>query len=91
MQRLSFAQVHLQSRNDAAAQIRTGKCDLNARLFGRLNRMIGYIDLGGENEHSGILMRSTVDHGALPTVTIQSAQEILQPNSHVAHMLDLAR
>jgi hypothetical protein len=90
MQRVCFAQVHLLSRTDSAMQARTGKCDLNKFLFGNLVRAMGYADLSGNDENSAVYMQSHVDHGTLPTVTVRSAEEIINPNAAVAKMLKLA-
>jgi hypothetical protein len=92
MQGQSFAQAHLfkswQQSIDGLE--RTGGCDLNHRLFGRLCRTFGYSSLGGRNENEALRMRMHVDHGAIPTVTIRSAEEIERPNRAVQQMLELA-
>ena len=90
MQSVSFAQVHLLSRSDSELQSRTGKCDLNAFLFGKLVKSMGYAELSGRTEDSEIYMQSHVDHGAMPTVTVRSAEEIINPNPAVAKMIKLA-
>ena len=90
MQSVSFAQVHLLSRSDSDVQSRTGKCDLNAFLFGRLVKSMGYANLSGRTADSAIYMQSHVDHGAMPTVTVSSADEIINPNPAIAKMLNIA-
>ena len=91
MQRVCFAQVHLVTRDDAKLQARTGKCDLNSFLFNKLVRTMGYADLSGETEDSAVFMQSHVDHGTMPTVTVQAAEEISNPNPAVARMIKLAQ
>jgi hypothetical protein len=63
---------------------------LNNRLFGRLCRTFGYSGLGGRTENEALRMRMHIEHGAIPTVTIRSAEEILRPNQAVLRMLELA-
>ena len=89
-QSVSFAQVHLLSRSDSKLQSRTGKCDLNSFLFGGLVKSMGYAELDGRTEDSAIFMQSHVDHGAIPTVTIRSAEVIIEPNPAVAKMIKMA-
>jgi len=93
MQGQSFAQAHLfkswQQSIDGLE--RTGGCDLNQRLFGRLCRTFGYSGLGGRTESEALRMRMHVEHGAIPTVTIRSAKDIDEPNPAVRQMLDLAQ
>ena len=90
MRGVSFAQVHLFNRTDGQTQLGTGKCDLNRFMFGKLVRAFGYAQLSGADEDSAIFMQSHVDHGAVPTVTVRSAGEILNPNAAVAKMIKLA-
>ncbi|MCL4176713.1 MAG: twin-arginine translocation signal domain-containing protein [Verrucomicrobia bacterium] len=92
MQGQSFAQAHLfkswQQSIDGLE--RTGGCDLNHRLFGRLCRTIGYSGLGGRDDGEALRMRMHVEHGAIPTVTIRSAADLDNPNPAVRRMLELA-
>jgi hypothetical protein len=92
MQGQSFAQAHLfkswQQSIDGLE--RTGGCDLNHRLFGRLCRTIGYSGLGGRDDNEALRMRMHLEHGAIPTVTIRSASDIDDPNPAVQRMLELA-
>jgi hypothetical protein len=92
MQGQSFAQAHLfKSWQESIDGLeRTGGCDLNTRLFGRLCRTIGYSGLSGRNEKEALRMRMHVEHGAIPTVTIRSANDIEQPNTAVREMLEAA-
>jgi len=59
-------------------------------MFDGLVRSMGYADLHGKTDASAVLMQSHVDHGAIPTVTVRSAEEIEDPNPAVSHMLKLA-
>jgi hypothetical protein len=93
MQGQSFAQAHLfKSWHDSIGGLeRTGGCDLNAFLFGGLCRTIGYSRLSGRDANEELRMRIHVEHGAIPTVTIRSARDILRPNAGVRRMLELAK
>jgi hypothetical protein len=92
MQGLSFAQAHLfkswQTSIDGLE--RTGGCNLNDVLFGKLCQTIGYSGLSGHNSDQALRMKMHIEHGAIPTVTIRSAKEIESPNPAVKQMLDLA-
>ena len=90
MKGVSFAQVHLKTRTDGQEQARTGKCDINRFLYGKLVKSMGYAMLSGNTEDSAIYMQSHVDHGAVPTVTVRSTEEISNPNAAVAKMIKLA-
>lgn len=92
MQGLSFAQVHLfKSWQDSIVGLeRAGGCNLNQVLFGRLCKTIGYSGLNGKNKDEEMRMQIHLDHGCIPTITIDSINEISNPNSVVKHMLDLA-
>lgn len=90
-QRQSLAQVHLfRSSQDSIEGIeRSGGCNLNQILFGRLVKTFGYSNLSGKNKDTEIRMQLHIDHGALPTITISSAEEIINPNQAVKRMLEL--
>ena len=92
MQGQSFAQAHLfKSWQESIAGLeRSGGCDLNHRLFGRLCRTIGYSGLGGRNDNEALRMRMHLEHAAIPTVTIRSAEDIDRPNPAVLKMLEAA-
>jgi len=92
MQGLSFAQAHLFKswQTSINGLERTGGCDLNNFLFGKLCRTIGYSGLSGRNEDQALRMKMHLEHGAIPTVTIRSAKDIESPNPAVKQMLDLA-
>jgi len=93
MQGQSFAQAHLfKSWHDSVDGLeRTGGCDLNAFLFKGLCRTIGYANLGGRDANQELRMRMHLEHGAIPTVTIRSAREVLSPNTAVRQMLNRAK
>jgi hypothetical protein len=91
MQGLSFAQAHLYGYSDQPEGIeRTGGCALNHFLFGDLCRTIGYSQLSGKTEAEALRMRLHEEHGAIPTLTVRSAEEILDPNPAVARVLERA-
>ena len=91
-QRQSFSQVHLfrSSQDSVPGLERTGGCNLNEVLFGKLVRTFGYSGLGGKDKNQETRMQLHIEHGAMPTVTISSAEEILNPNPAVKRMIELA-
>ena len=91
-QRQSFGQAHLfQSFQSSIEGLeRTGGCDLNEFLFGKLCRTFGYNGLGGRNKNEELRMRIHLEHGTIPTITIRSEEEIINPNPAVKQMLDIA-
>lgn len=91
-QRQSFAQVHLfrSSQDSVQGLERTGGCNLNEVLFEKLCRTFGYSGLGGKDKNQETRMQIHLDHSAMPTVTINSAEEITNPNPAVKRMIDLA-
>lgn len=93
MQGQSFGQAHLfRSWHESVEGLeRTGGCDLNAFLFEGLCRTFGYANLGGRNADQELRMRMHLEHGAIPTVTISSAREIVSPNAAVRQMMDRAK
>jgi hypothetical protein len=93
MQGLSVAQAHLFSSWHASVDglARTGGCALNDFLWGDLCRTFGYSRLSGRSEEEALRMDVHAAHNALPTVTIQTADEILNPNPAVARELERAR
>jgi hypothetical protein len=92
MQGLSFAQAHLfrswQTSIDGLE--RAGGCDLNHFLFSKLARTIGYSGLSGATKDEELRMQIHLDHGAIPTITINSADEITNPNAAVKRLFDMA-
>jgi len=93
MQGQSFVQAHLfQSwQNSAEGLARVGGCALNEFMFGKLCRTIGYSGLSGSTPDSELRMRIHEEHGAIPTITIHSAEEIERPNRAVKRVLEGAR
>jgi hypothetical protein len=92
-QALSFAQAHLFKswQSSIPGLERTGGCAVNDYLFGKLCRTFGYSGLSGRDTDEELRMRLTVEHGGIPTVTVDSAAEIENPNPAVKRMLNLAR
>lgn len=92
MQGLSFAQAHLFKSWQTSVEglERTGGCDLNQFLFGKLCKIIGYSGLSGKNKDEETRMQIHIEHGGIPTVVIRSADEITNPNPAVKKMLELA-
>ena len=88
----SFGQVHLFKSWQSSIEglQRAGGCNLNDFLFGKLCRTIGYSGLGGRNKDEELRMQIHLDHGAIPTITIRSAQDIINPNPAVKRMLEIA-
>jgi hypothetical protein len=92
MQGQSFAQAHLFKswQSSVSGLERTGGCDLNQVLFGKLCKIIGYSGLSGKNKDEETRMNVHLEHGGIPTVVINSANEITDPNPGVRKMLDIA-
>ena len=92
-QGLSFAQVHLfrSWQTSIEGLERTGGCPLNNFLFGKLCRPFGYSGLGGKNADEDLRARIHEEHEALPTITINSAEDIMNPTPAVKRALDHAR
>ncbi|KPK87843.1 MAG: hypothetical protein AMS27_01145 [Bacteroides sp. SM23_62_1] len=88
----SFAQVHLFKSWQSSIEglERAGGCDLNEYLFGKLCRTLGYSGLSGINKDEELRMQIHLEHNAIPTITIDSAEEISNPNPAVKRMLDIA-
>jgi hypothetical protein len=91
-QGLSFAQAHLfrSWQENAEGVERTGGCALGELLFGRLCRTIGYSGLSGRDAKEELRLRLHEEHGAIPTITVDSATEIRQPNPAVRRLLERA-
>ncbi len=85
----SYAQVHL-FKHGVEGYERTGPCDLNRFLFGKICKSIGYSGLSGKNKEEEIRMKMHLNHGAIPTITINNASEIKNPNAAIAEMFKLA-
>jgi hypothetical protein len=89
---LSFAQAHLfkSSGKNIDGLERTGGCAVNEFLFGRVTRTIGYGQLGGKTPEEELRMRIHEEHGAIPTLTVSTAEEIRHPNPAVRRVLEQA-
>jgi hypothetical protein len=92
MQGLSFAQAHLFKswQNSIEGLERTGGCNLNQLLFGRLCRTIGYSGLSGKDKDEELRMQLQIEHGGIPTITIDSENDISNPNPAVRQLLEIA-
>lgn len=92
MQGLSFAQAHLFKSWQTSIEglERTGACDLNQILFGKLCRIFGYSGLSGKDKNEETRMRVHLEHGGIPTIVIDSADEIINPNPAVKRMFEIA-
>jgi len=88
----SFGQVHLFKSWQSSIEglQRAGGCNLNDFLFGKLCRTIGYSGLGGRNKDEELRMQIHQEHGAIPTITIRSAEDIINPKPAVKRMLEIA-
>ena len=91
-QGLSVAQAHLfrSWQENTEGLERTGRCALGELLFGRLCRTIGYSALSGRDEKEALRMRLHEDLGAIPTITVDSAEEVRRPNPVVRRLLERA-
>jgi hypothetical protein len=94
MQDQGFSQVHLfhswhQTADSLEKLERDGLCPLNEFMFGKWSRSFGYSNLGGHNPEQHLRMKVHVGLGAIPTVTIGSANDLKQPNPAVKEMLEL--
>jgi hypothetical protein len=89
---VSFGQVHLfkSAHSNIDGLERTGGCELNNYLFGKITRTFGYSRLSGQSEEEQLRMRIHDDHGAIPTITIRSAEEISNPNPTMKRVLEKA-
>ena len=92
MQGLTFAQAHLFKSWQVSVNglERTGGCNLNQVLFGKLSRIIGYSGMSGKNKDEEMRMQIHLEHGGIPTIVIDSADEIVNPNPAVRRMLEIA-
>jgi hypothetical protein len=88
----SFGQAHLFKSWQTSIEglERAGGCNLNEFLFGKLCRTFGYSGLGGRDQNEELRMKIHQEHDAIPTITIRSENDIINPNPAVKRMLDLA-
>ena len=75
---------------DLERLVEDGLIPLNERIFGRWCRSCGYSRLSGKTPEEELRMRAHAVQGALPTITISSAEEIRRPNRAVAAVLEQA-
>lgn len=85
----SFGQVHL-FKHGIEGYERGSHCDLNNFLFGKICKSFGYSGLSGRNEQESLRMKVHLNHGAIPTITINKAEEITHPNPAVLEMFKIA-
>ena len=92
MQDQAFAQVHLYRSSGASIEglERLKICPLNEFLFGGWCRSFGYSRLGGKTRSEELRMKMHIDLGAIPTLTVRSAEELENPNQAVEKILKLA-
>jgi len=92
MQGLSFAQAHLfrSWQNSIEGLERTGGCPLNSILFDKLCRTFGYSQLSGGNKEEELRIQVHLDTGSIPTITINSVNELINPNPAIKRILDMA-
>ncbi len=88
----SFGQAHLFKSWHASINglERAGGCPVNEYLLGSLCRTFGYSGLGGRTPDEELRMRIHDEHGAIPTITVRSADEVARPNAAVKRALDRA-
>jgi hypothetical protein len=93
MQDQSFGQVHLFEswQENCPGLERTGGCALNEFVFGKLCKSFGYTSLSGKTPEQELRMKLHVEHGAIPTVTVRSGEDIAKPNKAVREMLEMAK
>lgn len=86
---LSFAQAHLFKGGHLSLEEleRTGVCDINRFLFGRVCRTIGYSRLGGEDGPR--VLQVYANHGVIPTL-IMGAKELQENSALVQRTLKMA-
>jgi len=89
---VSFGQVHLfrSAHSNFEGLERTGGCDLNNFLFGKITHTFGYSRLSGRSEEEQLRMRIHEEHGAIPTITVRTAEEISNPNPTMKRVLERA-
>ncbi len=93
MQELSFAQAHLfKSWQDNTEGLeRAGGCALNEFLFGQLCRTFGYSGLSGKDDKEALRLRIHEEHEAIPTLTVEKAEELVKPNAAARQVLEKAK
>jgi hypothetical protein len=51
---------------------------------------MGYANIGGKDPEQDMRMNIHLEQGAVPTITVRSAQDIEDPNPMVANILKMA-
>ena len=92
MQDQFMAQGHIfrSSHRNVAGLERVKFLPLEELMFGRWCRTMGYANIGGRNAEEEIRMNIHLEQGAVPTITVRSAEDIENPNPMVAKMLKMA-
>lgn len=85
----SFAQAHV-FIDDKDGFEKMEVCPVNTFLFGDICRSFGYAGLDGNTENSRYRINAQIAQGAIPTISVKSAGEILNPNSAIAEMFRMA-
>jgi hypothetical protein len=93
-QGLSFAQMHLYNsphKSVPGLERTGGDCAVNDFILGGLCRTTGYNTLTRDTEDEWMRMRVHDDHNSIPSITsVNTAEEILNPNALVQNVLDRA-
>ena len=92
MQDQAFAQVHLYRSSGSSLEglERMKPCPISEFLFGKWCRSFGYSGLGGKTADEQMRLKMHLDMGAIPTLTVDSASELENPNPAVKEILRLA-
>jgi hypothetical protein len=92
MQDQSFSIVHLFKSwfENIDGLERIKPCPLGEFLFGRWSRAFGASRLSGKNPAEQFRIKMQIAFGGIPTITIDSAEEIEKPNAAVEEVLRLA-
>jgi hypothetical protein len=92
MQDQFIAQTHIfkSTHRNVDGLERVKVLPLNEFMFGRWCRSMGYANIGGKSEEQNMRMQIHLDQGAVPTITVRSAEDIEKPNSMVSKMLEIA-
>lgn len=92
MQDQALSQVHLfrSTQSNVEGLERLVPIPLNEFIFGRWSRSFGYTALSGRTADEELRMRIHEIQGAIPTLTIRSAEQIRNPNPAVERILETA-
>ncbi len=86
----AFSLTHLFRHGLHKGYEHSGICDLNNFLFEGLSRSFGNNYISGKDESERLRMQVHLNHGAIPTFNVRSAEEISHPNKGVLEMLRVA-